>query len=433
MGALLPGRSVHGGGGGDSKLTDLHLYETATGRRLWEEVEAWPPFSSDGRLLAAAFHDGILVRETATGKEVARFPPPPAGENFDLAFTPDGRDLVVHQGQPGGNPALHFWEVATRRERRMLGLPPSDVGVLLFSPDGRTAVVGRHRDRAPYALVLVETASGRERGEVRFPDVMPGMSWPPKACFAPDGRSLLIADGEGSVVVVDPLTGRRLYRRGEHRGRVNGIVFSPSGRLLATTGDDDTALVWKADDFLRPARLPRVPISADDELSALWSDLAADDAVKAAHAIRKLSQDPDRALSALRQHLHPVREVSPEDQRRLSRLLADLDADEFAVRKEAQERIEQFEEAARTALEKVLAGWPSAEVRSTVEGLLSRLGPDHPPDGLRTLRALEALEQMNTPEARDLLRRLAGGAPGARLTREAKEILGRLTRRGAVP
>jgi hypothetical protein len=45
---------------------------------------------------------------------------------------------------------------------------------------------------------------------------------------------------------------------------------------------------------------------------------------------------------------------------------------------------------------------------------------------LRQTRALEALEQIRSPEARKLLERLAAGAPEARLTREAQAALERL-------
>ena len=50
---------------------------------------------------------------------------------------------------------------------------------------------------------------------------------------------------------------------------------------------------------------------------------------------------------------------------------------------------------------------------------------------VRTIRALELLEQLGTPEARTLLQTLAKGAPNADLTREAKAILDRLERRRA--
>jgi hypothetical protein len=48
---------------------------------------------------------------------------------------------------------------------------------------------------------------------------------------------------------------------------------------------------------------------------------------------------------------------------------------------------------------------------------------------LRTLRAVEILEQVATPEAVRLLGRLAAEDPGARRTREAKAALERLRSR----
>jgi hypothetical protein len=51
---------------------------------------------------------------------------------------------------------------------------------------------------------------------------------------------------------------------------------------------------------------------------------------------------------------------------------------------------------------------------------------------LRRLRAVEVLEHLDTEQARQLLRTLAGGSPEVRLTREAGAALDRLTRRPAV-
>jgi len=45
---------------------------------------------------------------------------------------------------------------------------------------------------------------------------------------------------------------------------------------------------------------------------------------------------------------------------------------------------------------------------------------------VRTLRAIEVLEHVDSVEARDLLRALSTGAPAARLTLEAKSSLERL-------
>ena len=44
----------------------------------------------------------------------------------------------------------------------------------------------------------------------------------------------------------------------------------------------------------------------------------------------------------------------------------------------------------------------------------------------QSVRAIAALEHMDSEEARHLLKKLAAGAPEARLTREARAVLDRL-------
>src|SRR5262249_49925638 len=85
---------------------------------------------------------------------------------------------------------------------------------------------------------------------------------------------------------------------------------------------------------------------------------------------------------------------------------------------------------AAPALRRALGGRPALEVRKRLEGLLEKalLRPPTGPE-LQALRAVEALEKIASPEARQVLRGLAKGAPEARLTREAMAALGRLTRR----
>jgi hypothetical protein len=49
-------------------------------------------------------------------------------------------------------------------------------------------------------------------------------------------------------------------------------------------------------------------------------------------------------------------------------------------------------------------------------------------DQLRSWRAVEVLEHLGTPEARQVLEELAQGAPGARPTEDARTALQRLAR-----
>ena len=72
----------------------------------------------------------------------------------------------------------------------------------------------------------------------------------------------------------------------------------------------------------------------------------------------------------------------------------------------------------------------SPEAARRLDALLTQAANVEPsPALLRGLRAIAVLEQIGTPEAKQLLLNLAAGAPEARLTREAKAALGRLVRR----
>ena len=122
--------------------------------------------------------------------------------------------------------------------------------------------------------------------------------------------------------------------------------------------------------------------------------------------------------------------VAVKDFRRIGRLIADLDSDDFAVREKATRELESFGRSALPALQKVLRENPSAEVRQRVESLLEKLSqPGHLSEELRVVRAVEVLEHIGTAEVREVLKVLARGTPQAPLTREAKASLDRLARR----
>jgi hypothetical protein len=75
-----------------------------------------------------------------------------------------------------------------------------------------------------------------------------------------------------------------------------------------------------------------------------------------------------------------------------------------------------------------MANRPSLEKARRVQHLLDRLEPDRelPLEIVQMVRAVEVLERIGTPEAKQLLHTLAKGAPGARLTRESQGAIKRL-------
>jgi len=65
------------------------------------------------------------------------------------------------------------------------------------------------------------------------------------------------------------------------------------------------------------------------------------------------------------------------------------------------------------------------EQRRRIELLLAEPGLVRSPELRRQVRAVEVLERVGGAEARRVLEALAGGAPEARLTQEAKAALAR--------
>jgi HEAT repeat protein len=166
-----------------------------------------------------------------------------------------------------------------------------------------------------------------------------------------------------------------------------------------------------------------MPADAPPDPEKLWSDLGNKDSARAYASIRELTSDPKIALPALDKRLPTADSVKPEV---LERYIQDLDDNKFEVRRDAKKRLAELGEVAQPALAKALAKNPSVEASTQIKDLLRLLDDAPQGDRLRFLRAVEVLEDIGSPEARRILKRLAGGDPAALLTREAKAALDRL-------
>lgn len=333
-------------------------------------------FSADGRLLAATAQDGrTRLWDTASGAEVQRvghaLPPLPPGPLpvVHLALAPDGRAFATHDLE------VRVWEVVTGGER------------------------------------------------ARFPRPSRGVS---SLTFSPDGRLLLVGDGDGALVAHDLATGKEVGRLSGHRGAVHPVRFSLDGRLLATGSADSTVLVWDAVVLAKDLTAHAADLAPRD-LANLWADLAGADVAKAHRAVWALRGAPAQAVPFLKERLRPAE----SEARRAARLIVDLDADAFTTREQASKELAALGRAVEPALKKALEGNPSAEARRRIQEILENLkeGTAHL-DRAQGVRAVEVLEHVGSPEARGVLELLAKGDAEAPQTQQARLALERLAGRG---
>ena len=138
-----------------------------------------------------------------------------------------------------------------------------------------------------------------------------------------------------------------------------------------------------------------------------------------------LAAAPDPAVALSRRELKPA-PAAPTDAE-LDCAFADLDNDDFATREKASRRLAEWGEPAAPGVRKRLDKAESEEVRRRAQEFLDRFDPETlKPDRLRQLRAVELLEGIATPAAREVLSGLAKGAAEAPLSREAAAALERL-------
>jgi hypothetical protein len=202
-------------------------------------------------------------------------------------------------------------------------------------------------------------------------------------------------------------------------------------------------------------------------LEALWADLASTDETRAVRATLGLAANSKEAVPFLKERLKPVK----VDAAAVAKLVKQLDSEDFETRETAARDLEYLGKFAKAVLEKHMAETESAEAKRAIRVLIDKMPSDEkapPPapkikgnsvsirsgggeiqifiDGkqldltayapkpppvpymgwIRAARATAVLEHLASPDARQLLEKLAEGEADAPPTKAAKEALVRL-------
>jgi WD40 repeat protein len=407
-GRLLAARKIDGAVG---------LYELATGkdkRSLLSPSGTAPAgflaFNADGTVLAADYgHGDIRLWETDTGKEKASFKAPGFGTDCQT-ISPDAGFLAGR----GVNGTLWVGDAATGKVRY---LQRADGQCLTFTPDGRTLAAGGHEGVAQW-----ETATGQARGS------MAGAVNDDVQCltFAQNGRVMIT--GNAQKVRYWDRASAKVFYEAEPGASTTCLAVSADGRKLITGGGDGTALVWDLADALSRRRPLRSVKLTAEELDALWGDLGGSDGIKSWRAAGALIAAAKQAVPLLKMRL-PAETV---DEKRLARLLTEVDSDVFAVREKATDELAELGRKAEAEVRKALKNTESAETLLRLKEVLARIekkpkSHEEPASGqVLASRAVEVLELLNIPEGTELLREWAKGEPDFVLAKEAKAALKRL-------
>ena len=384
--------------GRDGRLFDWDL-ATKTNRLLRSGVPAMQlgpiAVTPDGKFLAWASRrpteSAVRLFDTATGKEVRSFNGATKGAQ-GIAFTPDGEHLAS-ASQDG---TLRLWHTRTSalvwqtKMDNSVDVLSGFIKTLFFSPDGTMLAYGGDEG----ILRLFDARSGKLLRRYPVGNAVGSLAWSPDSslvamtggygvptivlwnartgevsrswrspqagaygvAFSPDGRLLATAgdDTDTTIYLWDVATGNEIAIYKGHASTSLPLVFSPDGRHLASGGSDSSIVLWDvtgraADGNLRPS-----PVSAA-RFAQLWEKLAMDDAKVGHAAVWELVAGGQAVLPMLKAQLPTAKAL---DAKRAARIVADLDADDFATRDRATKEAAQLGLGAEPALMKALASRP---------------------------------------------------------------------------
>lgn len=375
-----------------AKGRGIYVYEASSGKEVlhldigdnWISGLAFAP---DGKLLASS-GGRLEIWDMTTGKLRTSLKTPPG--SYSVAFSPDGKHIASGHGSK-----IRLWDVTTAKEMWSFDAPKYfRPDKLAFSPDGRI-LASCAKDN--FALIL-DTATGKETARLEGPAVTLALA------FSPDGRTLACLGMLDSIWLWEMATLKERCRMVGHKCDYDGtLAFSPDGRVLASGGDDTTILLWDV-----TGRALRGPLTlSPSELEARWKALAGEDAMAAHRAIWELVAAAKDTLPFLAKHLRPSASLTPDQEKRIGILIQDLNSDRLPVRKKAVHELEQLGEAVLPALQSALENAVPPKARRHLEQLIEKVQDS---GNLQQMRAIEVLEHIATPEARQILQKLADGA-----------------------
>jgi len=196
-------------------------------------------WSRDGRLLATAGYDAAVhIWDVATGKSLLRLYPH-AGYACSVAFSADGNWIATGGSEDG---MIKIFDSATGRAvRATIQTPDLSIYAMAFTPDGRYLVINHSlANRVESSMRIFKTSDGSE-----LKNVVTG----PVSAFAisRDGRTLAYSNARGSILLLETGGFTEVRRLDGHQTGASSLAFHPISRYLASSGRDGAVKIWDSD------------------------------------------------------------------------------------------------------------------------------------------------------------------------------------------
>jgi len=230
--------------------------------------------------------------------------------------------------------------------------------------------------------VLLQTTFSTAGGKQSYPD---SGRWAIHPRRTGEVKRLLGTDFEGSLY--------SLALTFPHRARRAVLAFTAELTERQAKDRNVRNEAWAIGNVVVRA-LPAAPVRLDDQgFAKLWADLASSDPLAASRAAWTLVSVGEAAVPRIARAVDPARD--PAAQRKIARLIRQLDDDDWRIRQKATAELKALGAAAHGAFRRTLAGKPSMEVCSRIEDILSA-------------HKTPAAEQLRTGRARWVLQVIGG-------------------------
>ena len=226
--------------------------------KVWEFMSAdreplWAAgsfqFSPDGRFIAMAGGDRqqIVIANSKTKEIVQRFDPPGDSWQGFVEWSPNGDKIATGFGNGEVNSLVYVWDVETAELKKTLDVSAAFIQAIAWHPREENLIAVADNNGKVIEFWNIETGKKVSSIDTVSPWLWDTLDW------SSDGKSLAVASWTSFVVAWPDLSSTQTLDG--HQQHICKAVFSADDRLLATTSEDSTAIVYDTTTWQQQVRL----------------------------------------------------------------------------------------------------------------------------------------------------------------------------------